>query len=131
MCIEIKQKNLKEYYDIVIPNHLFSTAYDSFFEIPAKEVDDLMSEECLFRITATTTVDATNQLVVASHLLNVDKPDLSVKVLSPVIKVGEPMKLELALSNPFGNKALTECEVKIDGSIIDDRICEEVRYENL
>ena len=49
-------------------------------------------------------------------------------MLSPTIKVGEPMKLEIAVSNPFAGKALTECVVKIDGSIIDDRVCEEVRY---
>ena len=67
-------------FSLFLSQHQTTTVYDSFFEVPASEVNDLISEECMFRITATTTVDTTDQLVVASHLVNVDKPDLSVKV---------------------------------------------------
>jgi len=102
-----------------------NTKHSNFFEINTKEVEDYLSEETLFRITGTVTVDTTKQLAVASHLVNIDKPELMLKILTPDVKAGKPMQCELSMTNPL-SKILTECEVKIDGSVIEDRHVEEV-----
>jgi len=85
-----------------------------------------VNEETLFRIAATASVDVTKQLVVANHVINIEKPDLLVKVLSSKVKVGSEFQFEVSFVNPL-NKNLTECELKYDGNVIDNRHCEEIR----
>ena len=46
-----------------------------------------------------------------------------------ILQAGKPMQCELSMTNPL-SKMLTECEVKLDGSVIEDRHVEEVRYAN-
>ena len=103
----------------------FLLGMSSTFNVPAKEINEFVADDSMIRVNATATVDETKQLVVANHVINVDKPNLTVTIKDSKVKPSIPFDCEVSFTNPI-DKELTGCELKYDGSIINYRYTEQM-----
>ncbi|XP_022103026.1 protein-glutamine gamma-glutamyltransferase K-like isoform X2 [Acanthaster planci] len=86
--------------------------------VNADEYLDKMVDQSAFKIFLLGHVDETGQAFVEEEDFRLRTPDLDVKLLRPAandVRVGEPVEVELNLSNPL-KKNLTNCEVTVEGA---------------
>ena len=108
-------------YIIININLNFFPGHMIPINIPASHYAQYVNDDVMMKMVATAMVDSTDQIAIKDVIVNLGKPTLRMDNLPDMFIAMSLNEFFVSFRNPL-DKELTNCEMYIDGSIIQDRI---------